>query len=65
MPSRYVPLRPGQRVRRALGRTARPRWWMRLWPARRVALPSYASAEACRTAHPGCEVWSVWIEEAR
>lgn len=65
MPTRYVPLRPGQRIRRALGPADRPPWWRRLLPLRRRALPSYATPEACRAAHPGCEVWSVKTEGGR
>jgi hypothetical protein len=59
--TRYVPIKPGQRVARCLGRVERPRWWQRLIPTRRPRLPSYATAEECRQAHPGCEVWSVQV----
>ena len=65
MTTRYIPVQPGQRVRRCLGPADRPRWWQRLWPTRRRAVPSYATPEQCRTAHPGCEVWSVNVREKR
>lgn len=59
--TRYVPVPPGQRVARLIGRAERPRWWQRLIPTRRRAVPSYATAEECRRAHPGCDVWSVQV----
>jgi hypothetical protein len=60
--TRYVPIKPGQRVARCLGRVERPE----AEPAPPVAvLPSYATADECRRAHPGCEVWSVNVEGKR
>ena len=62
MTTRYIPVQPGQRVRRCLGPAERPE----LEPAPPVAvLPSYPTAELCRALHPGCEVWSVNVREKR
>jgi hypothetical protein len=65
MTTRYVPLKPNERIAQSLGRTRRPSLLRRLFARKRPVLPGYATPDECRRAHPGCEVWSVYVQEGR
>lgn len=59
----YIPVPRGKCPRPLHRIPRRPGLLRRLWGAlrRRPVLPVYASAEACRARHPGCEAWRVEV----
>lgn len=54
MPARflYIPVPPGQTVRRIVAVHPRPAHGL---------TPAYATADECRQRHPGCDVWRVEV----